>query len=305
MRRVLIVNPAASGVDRRCIEQVRSELSVHAPVDVMLTEHPGHAAELVAALPEDCASVYVLAGDGGYNEVVNGICLDIPIGFIPGGATSVLPRALGLPRDPVACARRLAASGRLRRIGLGRVTPTRSDSRDEQATSRRFTFCAGVGLDAELVRAVDRHGRRSGRRPGDLAFAWELARLLVTRHGRIDADLEIAGLGRCAFVLAANCDPYSYVGWLPIHATPTARFELGLDVVAPRQMQPADIGRFLWWILVSPNQQRSPDVIYIRDADRVQVLCAEPTPLQVDGEDLGNVVEVILEAERDALTVLV
>ena len=34
----------------------------------------------------------------------------MPVGFLPGGATSVLPRALGLPRDPEAAARRIAAS---------------------------------------------------------------------------------------------------------------------------------------------------------------------------------------------------
>ena len=47
--------------------------------------------------------------------------------FIPGGGTSVLPRALGLPRDPVEAARRVAA-GRTRRISLGR------------ANGRRFGF---------------------------------------------------------------------------------------------------------------------------------------------------------------------
>jgi hypothetical protein len=41
------------------------------------------------------------------------------------------------------------------------------------------------------------------------------------------------------------------------------------------------------------------------DADRFVIRCDVPTPLQVDGEDLGDVVEVVLEAERDAVTVLV
>ena len=41
------------------------------------------------------------------------------------------------------------------------------------------------------------------------------------------------------------------------------------------------------------------------DLDRIVVRCDRPLPLQVDGEDAGDVVEAVYEAERDAVTVLV
>ena len=41
------------------------------------------------------------------------------------------------------------------------------------------------------------------------------------------------------------------------------------------------------------------------DLDRIVVRCDEPLPLQVDGEDLGDVTEAVFEAERDAVAVLV
>ena len=44
--------------------------------------------------------VIVFSGDGGFNEALNGLEGDVPVGFLPGGGTSVLPRALGLPSDP-------------------------------------------------------------------------------------------------------------------------------------------------------------------------------------------------------------
>ena len=50
----------------------------------------------------------VFSGDGGFNEALNGLESDVPIGFLPGGGTSVLPRALGLSRNPVAAARQVA-----------------------------------------------------------------------------------------------------------------------------------------------------------------------------------------------------
>ena len=95
----------------------------------------------------------------------------MPIGFLPGGGTSVLPRALGLPADPVAAAVQLAEAieqRRTRRITLGRVN------------GRRFAFSAGVGIDAEAVRRVDEMGRApDGKRPGDLAFALAVVRALA------------------------------------------------------------------------------------------------------------------------------
>jgi hypothetical protein len=40
------------------------------------------------------------------------------------------------------------------------------------------------------------------------------------------------------------------------------------------------------------------------DADRIEIVCDRPLPLEADGEDLGDVEHVVLEAERDAVAVL-
>ena len=40
------------------------------------------------------------------------------------------------------------------------------------------------------------------------------------------------------------------------------------------------------------------------DLDGLTVRCDQPLPLQVDGEDVGDVEEAVYEAERDAVTVL-
>ena len=46
-------------------------------------------------------------------------------------------------------------------------------------------------------------------------------------------------------------------------------------------------------------------LLHLHDADRIQIRCEVPMPLQLDGEDIGDVSEVVLEAERDAVSVLV
>ncbi len=263
-------------------------------VEVYLTERRGHATDLAReAAAGDIDAVYVFSGDGGFNEVLNGVDGTTPVGFLPGGNTSVLSRALGLPRDPLRAARQMAA-GRTRRISLGRVN------------GRRFGFSAGIGFDAELVRGVDALGRRAdGKRPGDVAFGWVTARTLASHRGRYQPVLDLDGLGRAAIVLVANCNPYSYAGRIPLNIAPDARFELGLDVVAPRQVGPFDIPRLMRYMVRGKGQRTSPAVIYAHDCDRLVVRCDRPQPLQVDGEDLGDVDEAVFECERDALSVLV
>jgi diacylglycerol kinase family enzyme len=289
----LIVNPRASRVTPELTVAVERALAAGGEVDTLLTEGPRHAADLAAAAAHTYDRVYVFGGDGAFNEVVNGIDADVPVGFVPGGGTSVLSRALGLPRDPVACARLLAGSACERRISLGRVN------------GRRFTFSAGLGLDAELIRRIDDLGRHDGKRPGDVAFVRALAGLLARRGGRLRPVMDVVDHGRVAFALVANCDPYTYVGALPVHVAPKARFELGLDLVAPRSVAPWQLPRLAAWAFAGRGQESSPHALYLHDLDEIQIECDVPLPLQVDGEDLGDVDAAHFEAERDALTVLV
>jgi diacylglycerol kinase family enzyme len=288
-RALLIVNPFASRVSDEAVERVAGVLG---DVEVRTTERAGHATEL-ARDAVGLEAIYVFSGDGGFNEVLNGADGRTPLGFVPGGGASVLPRALGLPRDPVAATRRML-EGRTRRIGVGRVN------------GRRFGFATGVGLDAEFVRRVDAYGRTMERgRAGNVRFAWTALTVLAEARFRLEPVLEVRGHGRAAFALAANCDPYTYVGALPLHVAPLATFENGLDVVGARRLTPRALPRFVTYVLRGRGQERARDVLYAHDVDRAEIVCDGPLPLQADGEDLGDVSEVQLEAERDAVTVFV
>src|ERR1700749_2156837 len=120
------------------------------------TRSRDHARELAAATTADLVIVH--GGDGSINQVVNGVMTLIDgrphIGVIPGGGANVLARALGVPLDAAAAIRQIreaVEAARHRTIGLG------------LADDRYFTFCAGLGWDAEVVREVDRL-RAQGRR---------------------------------------------------------------------------------------------------------------------------------------------
>ena len=288
---MLIANPWASGVDEGGLAAVREALPDD--TELRLTSRRGEATELARDLSGAVDALYVFGGDGTYNEVLNGIDSETPVGFVPGGGTSVLPRALGLPRQPVEAARRIAA-GTPRRIGLGRVN------------GHRFGFCAGLGLDAEIVRAVDELGRKEdGRRPGDLAFAWTSLRTIARHRFQLEPELEIEGLGRAAVAFISNAPVYSFAGPVPLRFAPAATFEGGLDLVAPERVRRRDLPRVLGYALLARERAHAKDLLYAHDADRIEIVCDRPLALQADGEDLGDVERASFEAERDAVTVLV
>jgi diacylglycerol kinase family enzyme len=293
---VLIVNPFATRVSSEKLAAVEEVLRRVVELTVVKTERPLHASELVSdACDGGSAAIIVYSGDGGYNEALNGLRGDVPIGFLPGGGTSVLPRALGLPFDPVDAAGQIAQAieqRRTRRITLGRVN------------GRRFAFSAGLGLDAAAVRRVDEMGRRDdGRRPGDLAFALAVVRVLAANRGHLEPTLEVKDVGRAAFAFVANGSPYTYAKRIPLPIAPEAQFELGLDFVAPvhirrRSLVPRALA------LLTGRVHRGP-VLYGHDLDRLAIACDRPMPLHADGEDLGDVESATFEAERGAVSVLV
>jgi diacylglycerol kinase family enzyme len=291
VKRLLIVNPWATGVDEGRLATVQSAL----PVDtaVRLTTARGEAREIAREVSGQVHALYVFGGDGTYNEVLNGIDASTPLGLIPGGGTSVLPRALGLPNDPVAAARRLA-TGSTHRIGVGSVN------------GRRFGFACGIGLDAEVVRAVDELGRRTdGRRPSNVRFAWTGIRTFSRHRFQLEPALEVVGHGRAAFALVSNGPAYSYAGRMALRPAPHARFEGGLDLVAPVRLRTRELPLFAWYALGQGIRANSRRLVYVHDADRLEVVCDEPMALEVDGEDLGDVERAEIRAEREAVTVLV
>ena len=161
MRGLLIVNPQATTTTGNSADLVIRSLTGLVDLDVEHTRYRGHARELAAAARGDL--VIVLGGDGAINEAVNGIMSRPGAGIsgaapllavIPGGGGNVFAQALGLPLDTAAAIARIRQdleTGRYRTIGLG------------LAGDRYFTFSAGLGMDAEVVREVERL-RASGRR---------------------------------------------------------------------------------------------------------------------------------------------
>ncbi|GAA2812399.1 diacylglycerol/lipid kinase family protein [Nonomuraea dietziae] len=162
MRAMLLVNPKATTTNRRTRDVLIRALGAAVDLTVEETRYRGHAAALArTAHAKGYDTVAVLGGDGTVNETVNGLLnaggrAERPaLIVIPGGSANVFARALGLPNDPIeATGATLEAlrEDRRRSVGLGQAL--------WEGESRYFTFCAGMGYDAEVIRAVEGPARR-------------------------------------------------------------------------------------------------------------------------------------------------
>ena len=171
MPALLIVNPHATATTPLRRDVITHALASQMDLEVVETRYRGHAGTLARkAASEGFQLMLTLGGDGTVNEAVNGLLrgqgpgTDPAFAPVPGGNANVFIRALGLPADPVDATGRILEAlraGRDRRVGLGCATPGET-VRAPRGRRRYFTFNAGMGLDAEVVRAIEglrAHGR--------------------------------------------------------------------------------------------------------------------------------------------------
>lgn len=307
MRALLVVNPAATTTTPRMLEVLVRALGSDLKIDVTTTQRRWHAAELAAQARRDGFDVVLaLGGDGTVNEVVNGLLADgvdgaPALAVVPGGSTNVFARALGLPQDPIEATGQILDAlreRRRRRIGLGR------------ADGRWFTFCAGLGLDAEVIQAVEeRRARGHVSRP-----ALFVASALRHFYGRAERRRPALTLERpgCDPVqglhlgIVCNTRPWTYIGERGIEPCPRASFESGLDLLALRSLRTLSTLRHVGQLLSGPARPvRGSDVVALHDADQFTLRSSRPIACQLDGDAMGTRTTMHFAAVRSALDVLV
>lgn len=308
MRALLVVNPQATATSARARDVLISALASDLKIDVAETRRRGHAAELAAQAVLDGLDVVVsLGGDGTVNEVVNGMLRDGPradlpdLAVVPGGSTNVFARALGMSTSAVEATSEVLDAlrgGRRRTVGLGR------------AGDRYFAFCAGVGLDAEVVRVVERR-RRGGRRPTPgLYVRSAIAHYLSgtdRRHPAITVHRPGSQPDGPVFnAIVSNTSPWTYLGRRPVNPSPLASFEGGLDVLAMRRLRLVSTLRTVSQML-SPSVQppRGRRILALHDAARFSVVADRPLAMQVDGDYVGERERVDFAAVPHALRVVI
>lgn len=312
-------------------------LSSELDLEVVETRYRGHASKLSGKAASDgFGLILTLGGDGTVNEAVNGIMggptgprlvssgpraagpadagpadagpadpgLGSPdsrpaLAAIPGGSANVFSRALGLPPDPVdATGRILDALLRrhYRRIGLGR------------AAGRYFAFNAGLGFDAEVVRAIE--GLRADGAPATaVRYVWTAVRhfFMVTdrRHPALTVEPPGQQPTKQLFLcIVSNTAPWTFLGHRPLNPSPEANFDSGLDVFALKSLGTVRTLATLRLMLSRNGPPRGRSVLALHDQRRLTILAQRPIAFQVDGEYVGEAEAVNFTSVPGALRVL-
>ncbi len=306
MRALLVVNPKATATTERMRDVLAHALASETKLDVVQTQARGHATSLARQAVVDGLDVVVaLGGDGTVNEVVNGLLAQGPVAglpalaVVPGGNANVFARALGLPANPVEATSQLLdalRTDRRRSVGLG------------QADDHWFTFCAGLGLDAEVVRRVELK-RADGRKATPGLFVRQGVQQFFLHARRSDPAITVHADGhepeRIGLALVCNSDPWTYLGPRPVRPCPQASFDKGLDLFGLRSLGTVTTLRHLRQILSRNPRPRGRCVLALNDSDGFRLTADRPLAFQADGDDLGDRTEVVFRAVPRALDVVV
>jgi diacylglycerol kinase family enzyme len=302
-RMLVIVNPYATTVSDRLKNLVVYALQGRYEVDAMDTEGRDHATILCREAAEEGYDVVVaFGGDGTVNEAANGLAHSpTPLSPLPGGATNVYCKMLGVPSDIVDATEhllRLADDWTPRQVDLAHVN------------GRGFTFSAGFGLDASVVRRVDAHPALKARlKQWYFAYAAvaTFSKEYVVRPPRLEAHVGDEVL-RGVTAAVQNGDPYTYFGRRPIHLAEGLTLDDGqyggvmLERAAPVDI-PTVAARLLSDRLRLADHKR---ISAFATADEVRIVSADgrAVALQVDGDYIGDTAEAVFGVWPGALTVV-
>jgi diacylglycerol kinase family enzyme len=303
VRGLLIVNRHATSMTATVTDLAVRSLAGLMDLDVERTQYRGHARELAAATAADLVIVH--GGDGSINEVVNGVMSAEDggrplIAVIPGGGANVLGRALGVPLDAAAAIRQVReaiGAGRHRTIGLG------------LAADRYFTFSAGLGWDAEVVREVDRM-RAQGHRESVTLFLRTMIRQYYRGTDRRQPALTLERdgeppIGGLFMSIITNRSPWTYFRDRPLLPVPNPDFNSGLDLLALQRLRLTTVFNAVGQMLyVRSRPPRGPGMLSVLGSESLTLRSARPIAIQADGEFLGETEAVKFQFVPHALRIV-
>lgn len=307
MRGLLVVNPKATTTSPRVTDVLVHALSDELHLQVAWTQGADHATELAAQARRDGLDIVVtLGGDGVIHEAVNGLLADGPgadvplLATVPGGSGNVFARSLGLPTDAVEATGQIleaVRAGRHTSVGLGRVNGT------------WFIANAGLGLDAEIIEAMERQ-RSIGHRATPLRYLKTTLNQIFTGTDRRHPRLTAVRAGRppvtgIHLAIVQNTSPWTYLGTWPVDPCPRASFDTGLDLFAVHRLDTPAAALAARRMLMRSTAGSAPGRITVwHDQAAFEIHALTPTPMQIDGEAVGSVTVARFESVPHALRVV-
>lgn len=302
MRRLLLLsNPSASGFTGAIYRDVLRILERDFDVAAEWPQTAEAArARAATAGTEGFDVVAAMGGDGVVHHVANGLAYtSASLGIIPAGTTNVLARIYGLHSEPKRAARALAS--------LPTVTTRMAALETDPALSHSpeyATFAVGAGYDADVVALAEERPQSKIWLGGAHYARSALSKLLTDWRSR-PANLTVTGTGETAHGVVALVQvhyPYTFFGPIPLQITAGP-----VDGLAAICVEDLEVHRsteiFLRAMLRRPMSERL-HVTEWTEFDRLEVDAEPPTPIQADGELLGEIDRLVIRDAPDALLAL-
>ena len=307
---LIIVNPYATTVSDRLRNLVVYALQGRYEVEAVATQAQNHATEIGREAQDGGYDVVVaFGGDGTLNEVANGLAgSDLPVAVLPGGSTNVVCRTLGTPNDVVDATEHLltlADNWQPRKIDLGMVD------------DRYFVFACGAGIDASVVKRVDRNPTLKGN-AGPYYYSWagvsSFYRKYLLNPVRMRTTVDGCEPIEGVTTIVQNSDPFTYFASRPIRVCEGIEFDDGtLSIAVLKRAAQRDMPTLISRLFSeSKPAARHKQVAHFDDVTHAIVETASttkdgaprPFPLQVDGDYIGERDRIELRAVPAALTIV-
>lgn len=265
-RVVVIFNPHSTGQAPQLAEELTTALAERLPdmpVRVCPTEHAGHARELAAdAAATGCPLIVSVSGDGGYNEVVDGVMQagnpDVVCAVMAAGNANDHRRTTG--ERPLADA---IVGGEVRRIDLLRLTV----GSGPDACTRYAHSYIGLGLTPIVAIDLEKGGK------GSLKEIVSVVRTFA-KFRPFTIEVEPGGRRRFDSLVFANIAEMAKYATLSENGRPDdGRFEV---ITLPHTAK--------WRILGVALKAATRGLGRQPTARHYRFTTLKPVPLQLDGE---------------------
>ena len=247
------------------------------------TEAPGHAIKLADdAVKKGYKNIVAVGGDGTVSEIVNGIynadgLNTVTLGIISTGTGADYIRTIGIPGDYEEACNKLI-NPVTRNVDVGMVECLKNG----QTTSRLFVNFAGIGFDAEIVKATTQKYKAMGRVS---AYLLGLLSTLVSYKNK-EVDIVIGNEKKRRRICTVIMGNGKYGGG-GMYTTPKAEIDDGLlDILIVGDLSKPDLIQSLP-TLYEGTHLNHPKVS-LKKASEVTINPLISMAVQADGDIVGE-----------------
>lgn len=292
MRTIIVVNPHAGR--QNILKEIDGVKKVFedagAQVDVVQTENAEQAAKVIGrAVEEQPDALVCCGGDGTLSETVGQVLESgaaVPLGYIPAGTTNDFASSLGIPKEPVKAALRIAA-GEPKPLDVGRFG------------GRTFIYVASFGAFTQSSYNTDQNMKNM---LGHFAYVLEgIKELPALKSYRVKAETAEGGVYEGEYIFGAVSNSTSFGGIIKLDPDKVdlsdGKFEMIL-VKTPKNL--LEFNRVVFSLMSGKYDEEFISFVHTKG---VVFSCVEPMPWSLDGEYASGGERVEVGVDPRAVTI--